>query len=627
MVKTARSPLLYIDSASDVSLQDQLRKQLAEAAVNGAFTPDKRLPSSRVLATQLGVSRNTVIIAYQKLIDDGLFISRERSGLYVNPALLKGRVRAGQVTDQVAGLMRESTPSPPRKSAWTGRFKNRIVGRDTRPRRVPNWRQYPYPFIDGLFDESLFPVQEWRDSMRSALSVGEINAWSVDTGDADDPMLVEEIRTKILTRRGITARADEILITLGSQQSLSLLMQMLVDRTVTVAVEEPGYPDLRRLIAQNRGRIVHHKVDAQGLIPGDALAGCQIVCVTPSHQYPTGATLSLERRHALLKQAEALDQVIIEDDYASETDYLETTLPALYSLNHGHRVIYVAGLSKVLSPGLRLGFMVAAPEVIAQARALRRLLIRHPPMNIQRAAAFFLAMGHYDATMMRVGKLFRERRTALRDALNHYMRDLATIMPLRGGTTYWVQGPPELDVEQLIRLAERNGILIESAAPYYGGDHAPQNEFLVGVTSLSLERIRQGVLALRDCIRQLLGYPGAPLETGQVLQGEAQLRQALSGCSVLYRTVYTDPCTIELLPDGRMTGRAGYANEDCDSGRWWIEDDRWCRQWQNWAYGEVSRYHILIDGGRIYWLNDARLVVDSAIYIRPEPVDTSVEPD
>ncbi|MCR6659537.1 MAG: PLP-dependent aminotransferase family protein [Asticcacaulis sp.] len=605
-----------------MTLQDQLRKQLTLAAIAGAFTPGKRLPSSRALASQLGLSRNTVLLAYQKLIDEGLFISRERSGLYVNPVLLKGRV----AIDQVAGLTRPGSSHPDekrvRRSIWSSRFKNRITAGKQWARRLPHWRQYPYPFIDGLFDESLFPVHEWRDAMRSALAVAEINAWSVDAGDADDAMLIEEIRTKVLSRRGISARADEILITLGSQQSLSLLMQMLVDKSVTVAVEEPGYPDLRRLITQNRGRIRHQKVDDQGLIVDETLSSSQIICVTPSHQYPTGATLSLERRHALLQSAEANDQIVIEDDYASETDYLETTLPSLYSLAQGQRVIYVAGLSKVLSPGLRLGFMVAAPEVIAEARALRRLLIRHPPMNIQRAAAHFLAMGHYDATMMRVGKLFRERRTALRDALNHYMRNLATIMPLHGGTTYWVQGPPELDVHKLIDLAEQKGVLIESAAPYYASD-APQNEFLVGVTSLSLERIRQGMAILRDCIRQLLGYPALPLETGQVLATDAAIRLALSGSSFLYRTVYSDPCTIDLLPDGRMTGRAGYANEDCDTGRWWIEDGRWCRQWKSWAYGEVSRYHILIDDKRIYWLDEMHLIVDSAIYIRPDEADLS----
>lgn len=608
MAHLASAPLLFIDAASEVSLQDQLRRQLTEAAISGAFPAGKRLPSSRVLADQLGLSRNTVILACQKLIDEGLFISRERSGLYVNPALLKGRVSSRQV----AGIVRQ----PAEPSAWTGRFKRQVPA-ETGRRRLPQWRQYPYPFLDGLFDESLFPVQEWRESMRQALGVREINAWSVDSGDADDPTLIDEIRAKILTRRGIKARPDEILITSGSQQALSLLVQVLVDKSVTVAVEEPGYPDLRRLIAQNGGRIVHQGVDSHGMII-DGCAGADIICVTPSHQYPTGATLSLDRRQALLDQAEACDQVVIEDDYACETNYLEQTLPALYSLDGGRRVIYVAGLSKVLSPGLRLGFIVAAPEVINAARALRRLLTRHPPMNIQRAASFFLAMGHYDATMMRTGLLFRERRTALRDALNHYMRDLATIMPLRGGTTYWVQGPPELDVQALIALAERNGVLIESAAPYYGGEHAPRNEFLVGATSLPLERIRSGVAVLRDCIRQLLGYPGAPVDSGQVLTTEPDLRRALSGCSILYRTVYADPCTIELLPDGAMLGRAGYANEDCDAGRWWIEEGKWCRQWQSWAYGEVSRYDILIDGGRIYWLNDAGQAVDSAIYIRPE---------
>ena len=206
-------PLLFLDADSTLGLQDQVRLKLMEAVNAGAFPVGRRLPASRRLAAELGVSRNTVVLAYEKLIDEGLFIGRERSGIFVDHDVLAGRV----AVQTVAGDWRPN----PASAAWAGRFKV-AAGQDRGPRRSPNWRQYPYPFIDGLFDASLFPTTEWREAVRRSLAVQDIGQWSIDGGDADDPMLIEEIRTKVLPRRGIQARPDEILITVGAQQALSL---------------------------------------------------------------------------------------------------------------------------------------------------------------------------------------------------------------------------------------------------------------------------------------------------------------------------------------------------------------------------------------------------------------------
>jgi len=599
---------IFLDPDSDLNLQEQVRRKLVEAACAGAFPPGRRLPSSRALADQLGVARNTVTLAYQKLIDEGLFISRERSGIYVDHDMLRGRT----AVQSVAGG-REPAPS----SLWKGRFKTG-EGDDPAARRTPNWRQYPYPFIDGLFDASLFPVAEWREASRQALAVGDIAQWSTDSGDADDPMLIEEIRTKVLPRRGIQARPDEILITVGAQQALALVSQMLIDASSTVAIENPGYPDMRRLAADQGARLVHQAVDDEGLVVDRRLDDCDLVYVTPSHQFPTGVMMTRARREALLKKAAARDMVIIEDDFACETNYLDEACPALRSLDHDDRVIYVAGLSKVLGPGLRLGFMVASAEVIAEARRLRHLAIRHPPLNNQRAAAHFLAMGHYDATMMRLGRLFRERRTALRDALNHYLQQSVAIAPLRGGATYWVRGPEHLDVADFAAEAERRGVLIEPVEPYYAGNKAPRNIFRLGVTSLPLDRIRQGVAVLADLMRGLPGTASSfPHGVEARLTGDA-LHQAMAGSVLLCKTVYGDPCTIELLPDGQMVGRAGYANEDCDVGRWWVEGDVWRRQWTRWSYGEISSLRTVIVGDRIGWFDAEGRLVDSAVIRRAE---------
>lgn len=603
------SPLFFLDPGSELSLQDQVRRKLVDAACAGAFPPGRRLPSSRALAAQLNIARNTVTLAYQKLVDEGLFVSRERSGIYVDHDMLRGRA----AVESVAGGR-----EPVRSSRWTGRFKT-AEGEVPTTRRAPNWRQYPFPFIDGLFDASLFPVAEWREASRQALTVGDISQWSMDSGDADDPMLIEEIRTKVLPRRGIRARPDEILITVGAQQALALLSQMLIDRDSTVAVENPGYPDMRRLVADRGARLVHQPVDDEGLVVDRRLDDCDLVYVTPSHQFPTGVMMTQARREALLRKAAARDMVIIEDDFACETNYLDQACPALRSLDQDDRVIYVAGLSKVLGPGLRLGFIVASPEVIAEARRLRHLAVRHPPLNNQRTAAHFLAMGHYDATMMRLGRLFRERRTALRDALNHYLQQSVAIAPLRGGATYWVRGPDHLDVEEFAAQAERRGVLIEPVGPYFADGKGPRNIFRLGVTSLPIDRIREGVAVLADLMRDLpVAARTFPYPVEQRLEGEA-LQAAMSGSVLLCKTVYGDPCTIELLPDGQMIGRAGYANEDCDVGRWWVEGDVWRRQWNRWSYGETSSLRTVIVGDRIGWFDANGRLLDSAVIRRADP--------
>lgn len=599
--------LIYLDPGSELNLQDQIRQKLVDAILAGALPPGRRLPSSRQLAEELRVARNTVVLAYQQLISEGYLVSRERSGVYVNERIVRGRVGFGRGDSAAEGGA---------ASSWRRRMKGGVA-HPRRFRDLPNWQEYPYPFIDGQFDRSLFPVAEWRDAMRLALGAREIGEWSTGSGDADDPMLVEEIRTKILPRRGITARPDEILVTLGAEQALYVLVQLLADRTTTAAVEEPGNPELRNLLLQRGSRLHLQPIDQHGLLVDERLDGCELLYVTPSHQIPTAVTLGIERRHALVEKAAARDSLIIEDDLQCETDYASRQLPALRSLDRHNRVLYVGRLSGIFGPALRLGFMVAAPELIREARELRRLMVRHPPLNNQRAAAYFLSLGHYDALLMRLGRIFEERRTALRDALNHYLPSAILITPVDGGTTYWVRGPDDLDVDYLVREAARCGILVEPVAHYYAAGEHPQNCFRMGVTAVPAEHIRPAVARLAALIRDLSSGRQERLENarGERLTGET-LRRTLSGATLLSQTVYGDPWKIELLADGRMLGTAGFANEDCDTGRWWVEQDTWCRKWERWAYGEPAALHAVLDGERIKWFNASHLLIDSALIRR-----------
>ena len=571
--------IIYLDPESSLNLQNQIRQKLVDGILTGTFPPGTKLPSSRRLAEQLDVARNTVVLAYQQLTAEGYLESRERSGIFVSNEMLDTRV--GYSGDSSAASAEEA-------AVWRKRIKSSTsLGRSAR--EISNWKKYPYPFIDGKFDSSLFPLAEWREANRLAHSVVDVREWSTGSGDADDPMLIEEIRTKILTRRGIQAKRDEILITMGTQNGLFLISQLLLDRSVTAGIEEPGNSEMRQLFEHRQANVVVQKVDNEGIVVDDRLANCDLVYVTPSHQIPTTVVMSLERRRELLAAASENDFLLVEDDYECETSYLEHPEPALRSMDGEGRVIYVASLSKVLAPGIRLGFIVANPEFIRRARELRQTMLNHPPLNNQRATAFFLSLGHYDALMLRLGRIFQERRMALRDALNYYRGVSIEISPEVGGTTYWVRLPADFKVEYLASEAERQGILIEPVSHYYADEKDVENCFRMGVTSLPEDKIRPGVVSLTELIRNLVSGRVEHLETstGEWLTSD-ELQRAMSDKIIIYNVVYGVPCTIELHADGRMVGTAGYANEDCDVGRWWIDGDRYHRQWEQWNYGEEA---------------------------------------
>ncbi|WP_339671797.1 PLP-dependent aminotransferase family protein [Dasania marina] len=600
---TTSNAIIYLDPDSELNLQSQIRQKLVEAISLGTFPIDRRLPSSRKLAEQLGVARNTVVLVYQQLIDEEYLVSRERSGIYVNGKVLQGRVGFEGRARKTINISAE----------WQQRLKTSVSSAPgfSCP---PNWQQYPYPFIDGQFDTSLYPIKEWREASRLALGVREIYEWAGESGDADDPMLIEQIRTKILPRRGIQAGPDEILITVGTQQALYLAAQLLVDSSSTVAIEEPGYPDMRQLLVQRGASLVHQPVDTDGMLVDQRLDTCQLMYVTPSHQTPTAVTMSMQRRTQLLEKARSLDQLIIEDDYEFESNYLGNPHPALRGIDKDNRVIYASCLSKVLAPGVRLGFMVAAPELIAEARKLRRLMVLHPPLNNQRTVAYFLSLGYYDTFLMHLYAIFQKRWMALRYAVNYYLLHDLTITPSQGGTSFWMTLPSDLTVQYLVQEAAKRGILIEPMDHYYATENVPENSFRMGVTSIPHDKIRDGVVKLRELIHELRANTIETFTTAKGTQyvGE-ELRKRVSDTTMRCLIAYGDPCTIDLHADGSMTGRAGYANEDCDTGRWWVEGDYWYRQWQRWAWAEIGVYHVKLERNHIKLFDEQGYLIENAL--------------
>jgi len=474
-----------------VGLQAQLRRHLIDAILDRRLPADSPLPSCRRLAHALGVSRNTVVLAYQTLADEGFLNARERVGYFVNTEVLDDR--SGKVKPAAAAV-------PEKSSAPDWRRRLQLRPSEQRQLRKPaDWAQYPYPFIYGQADPGLFPVAAWRMCSRQALGVKAINHWAEDSFDEDDPLLVEEVRTRVLPRRGVRAAADEILITMGAQNGLYLAARLLAGPGTTVGVEDPGYVDARNIFSIAGSRVRAIPVDWGGMTVEGALRRCDCVYVTPSHQSPTTVTMPMERRVKLLDMASRHGFSIIEDDYEAEANFVSSPTSALKAMDKDQTVIYLGSFSKSLAPGLRIGFIVASSTLIQEARLLRRLILRHPPSNNQRTTALFISGGYYDALIHRLQKVYRGRWEAMGEALARYLPD-STRPPSFGGTSYWVRAPDGIDAEILAREALREGIVIEPGAIYFHGPKTHRNYFRLGFSSIDSEKIPPGIKRLSELI-------------------------------------------------------------------------------------------------------------------------------
>lgn len=471
------------------ALHLHIRDVIAAAVADGVLPVDARLPSSRSLAEELGVSRNTVTAAYQLLVDAGILAARDRSGYFVAPS-----------------PARADTAGRDAPAVWAPRFAIHpsALPQITKPR---DWRAHPYPFLFGQFDPSLFPAHSWRESVKAASSAKEINDWAGDMVDDDDPELIEQLRQRVLPRRGILARAEEIIVTIGSQHALSMLVQLLVGRDTPAGVEDPGYTDVRNMVGLATAQMRTLTCDRHGAVPDAVFAGCKVAFTTVGHQCPTTAVMPIARRQDLLAVAARHGVVVVEDDYEADLPVEgDAELPCLKSLDRADCVIYVGTFSKVLAPGLRIGYIVAPPPVIHELRVLRRLLLRHPPTNNQRALAAFIALGHYRQHLRRTAAILRARAERIEDLLPrlmpacHARRDA-------GAKGFWVEGPPGLDSRVLVRNARAHGVLVEAGDIFFTVPERGRRFFRLGFTSIATHRIEPG---LRQLARLLPEMEAAP---------------------------------------------------------------------------------------------------------------------
>src|SRR6056297_1621712 len=332
---------LKLPEHSHLSLRDQICEAVSAAITSRSLAPDRPLPSCRALATEFGVSRNTVFAAYNRLVDLELLVSRDRSGYFVAP--------------QMAGL---NTALNDEDGAEPGAVPCPVTFPPNNLMPVVNpldWSAYPYPFIYNQIDPDLFPVDGWRECTRQALGRKQMPTWANDSVESDSPRLVQQLRQRLLNTRGIYADEDEILITLGSQNALYILGTIFARSGKHIALEDPGFFGARNAFRLAGSELIGVAIDADGIIPAAIPTGCQLVFTTPSHQFPTMVTMSQQRREALLQAAVDKDFLIIEDDYEAEMNYVVKSSPSMRSMDKTGRVIYVGSLSKTVSLGIRLG--------------------------------------------------------------------------------------------------------------------------------------------------------------------------------------------------------------------------------------------------------------------------------
>ena len=490
------------------SLQTQVRQMLVAAILDGVLPRGSYVPSTRTLARALGVSRNTVIIVYHQLVDDGYLEAAARIGYVVADMLPETdllHVTACKAPEQARNADSDAGQRCAEPN-WQRRMRQAPTG-ERNIEKPCDWRDYPYPFLYGQFDGRLFPLSDWRLCCLRALNLVESYEWGQDRIMRDNPALIQQIQARLLTQRGIQARADEIIVTIGSQQGLSLAAELLVARSVRVGMEDPGYPDARNIFLWRRAQLTGLPVDEQGLIVDANLRALDYVYVTPSHQCPTTVTMSMQRRLALLDSARKFDFIVIEDDYETEDNWASKASPALKSLDRDGRVLYLGSLSKSLAPGLRIGYVVAPAVVVQALHRLRRLTVRHPSNFGQRALALFIGMGHYNALLQKLAQVHAERGALLKQAMQRHLPQCA-LTATTGGSAFWVRGPRGLDARALERLAAEQGVLIEPGDVFFldqrhAVDADPKRYFRMGFTSIESSHIEAGVQALARAFKKL----------------------------------------------------------------------------------------------------------------------------
>lgn len=500
-----------LDRAGELPLQEQLARHLRAAVTGRMLRPGVRLPASRALAQELALSRTTVSSVYDRLAAEGFLETRRGSGTFV-PMQLAPALRApatprlptpSTTSAHTTGLPPPAVPaqatSPPVNEPPLSRRAQLMLDTPRTPRGLPAW-----PLTPGLPALDIFPRQLW--ARLEGRCWRHLRSSDVAYGDeAGLPALRTALADHLGAARGIACTPDQVIVTAGTQMAVYLAALALADPGQQAWVEHPGHEGTRRALMLAGITPVGIPIDTDGL---DVGAGCQLApharlaLVTPSHQFPLGAPLTLPRRLSLLAWARQANAFVLEDDYDSEFRYDGAPLPALQTLDEHGRTLYLGTLSKLLAPGLRLGYLVAPEPLVPALLAVRTAIDRHVSVPQQMVAAEFIGNGHLGAHIRRLRTVYAERRTALLDALRDEGAGRLTALGPATGLHIVALLPPGSNDRQVAAAARRHGIGASALSQYTvpGAPDYAHPGLLLGFGNTPAHQIRPAIRVLRQCL-------------------------------------------------------------------------------------------------------------------------------
>jgi GntR family transcriptional regulator/MocR family aminotransferase len=449
-----------VDKETTIPLYRQIESFIGAQILAGTLAPGMRLPSTRELARSLGVNRITVNNAYAELEAQGYIASLQGSGSYVAEVASSF---PHIVNDDLGG---QALPG------WQQRLAGGGFGAAPADGRIAALKDDPEGFwyAGGTGDGRLFPVEEFRKTLQVVLCRDGRRALDYDDPRGYPPL--RETIARIMTSQGIPAHPDHVLVTSGAQQALSLVARLLLRPGDTVLVENPTYAVALELFRSLGANIVGLPLDGEGLRP-DALertlaeARPKLIYTIPNFQNPTGVCLSGPRRRELLELASRRDVPVLEDDYVGDLRYDGRHLPALKTLDVRGGVIYVRTFSKMLMPGLRVGFILAQGPVLAHLENCKRVTDLASSSLIQRTLEAYITVGRYHAHLRRACRTYRRRRDLMLAALAEHMPPDVRWRTPAGGLFVWLELPPEVKTVELSRRAADQGVGLVHSSRFY----------------------------------------------------------------------------------------------------------------------------------------------------------------
>jgi GntR family transcriptional regulator / MocR family aminotransferase len=482
--------VISLNRTSVIPLYQQLAEELRRAVLQRRLKPNQKLPPSRVLAKSLEISRATVTQSYEQLLSEGYFEAYSGSGTFVCSQLPDEDLRSKSI-DRVI-----STPS---ELTTLSRFGADLLTVDRLEVTEP---QDEISFRFGNPSTAQFPIKLWRQLLsRHCQNSPEILNYIPDA--AGHLPLRMAIADYLGRSRAVRCSAEQVIVVNGSQQALDLIARLTINLGDWVAIEDPGYLGARNCFKSQGAKLQAVAVDSDGLdveALSDYRQQFKLLYVTPSHQFPTGATLSLPRRLSLLQWAQQTGTLIIEDDYDSEYRYGEQPIPALQGLDQNNTVIYVGTFSKILFPSLRIGYLVVPTAWIPVVSRAKWLCDRQSPTLEQFALTDLIKEGHFERHIRRMRHLYNQRRQILVNALKHYLDSRITILGENAGIHLMIKIETTLADAVVVQRATIMGVGLISAQGYYL-NNLRTGEFILGYAQLDETQIEQGIQKLAQVLK------------------------------------------------------------------------------------------------------------------------------